>query len=202
MTHLTFGAYRAGVRDKGVTLSSWKSQPFRPTPYPSASASIARFHREGPDAAWYALDNALASSNYWGPNGTPQATGWANAIRACFRVYRSMAEVDPRPSFATSLNRTLYLPPDDLGVHIDVVLLDPAGYVPRLVLWDKNDLTPDRAALYAAPVWSVLEGELGVGRIPRVEIWHLRSADQEVISAEEATASLERAEEIVRRVVA
>lgn len=198
MTRVTFGAYRAGVRDGGVTLGSLASGYLPPTPFPSASAAVVRCHRESPEAAARELDRSFASSSYWGQRGSSQA-GWANAMRACFETYRQMAYGDPRPAFATGLNRDLAFPPDELGIHINVVLLDADGYVPRLVLWDKNELTSARARLYAAPAWRVLEDELGDDRVPRVEIWHLRSASSVEVDAGDAKVALADVARVVHR---
>jgi hypothetical protein len=90
-------------------------------------------------------------------------------------------------------------PPDDLGVYIDVLLLDPRGYVPRLVLWDTNDLRVDRAQMYAAPAWRVTEDELGDGRVPEVEVWHLRSSTKRIVSASDAQRVLPQAAVVIHR---
>lgn len=201
MTRVTFGAYRAGVRDGRVTLGSLANSFMPPTPFPSASAAITRYHRESPEAAARELDRSFNSSSYWGQRGSPQA-GWANAMRACFETYRQMAQGDPRPAFATGLNRDLAVPPDELGIHIDVVLLDEDGYVPRLVLWDKNDLTVARARLYAAPAWRVLKDELGDDRVPGVEVWHLRTVSRVEVDATEAQGALADVARVVHRVAA
>jgi hypothetical protein len=201
MTRITFGVYRAGVREGGLTLASYADRWVPPTPFPSASAAVVRYHREGGEAAWRALDRSLGSSSYWGARGTPQA-GWADAIRQCFQVYRSMADGDARPAFATGLNRDLSFPPDELGVYIDVVLLDPDGYVPRLVLWSTDEVTLARAQLYAAPAWRVLEDELGQGRVPSVEVWHLRSGTPHYVAADQAAAAVDDVERIVHRLAA
>lgn len=78
-------------------------------------------------------------------------------------------------------------------------MIDPRGYVPRIVLWDTASLTQDRAVLYAAPVWRVMEDELGDGRIPEVEVWHLRSGVQRVIDATTAAAALPHVARVVHR---
>jgi hypothetical protein len=199
MTRITFGVYRAGVRSPGVTLASYAGRQPPPTPFPTASAAVVRYHREGAEAAWGQLDRAFSSSAYWGARGTPQA-GWADAIRECFLTYRQMAEDDDRPAFATGLNRDILMPPDELGVYIDVVLLDDDGYVPRLVLWSADELTTTHARLYAAPAWRVGENELGQGRVPLVEIWHLRSGIPCVVTADEAAEAETDAERVVHRV--
>lgn len=198
MTHLTFGIYRAGVRDPAKTLSSYSGKS-PPTPWRMATSSIVRFHREGADAAWQRLDQSFARSSYWGRSGTPQA-GWANAIRSCYKTYRALATPDTRPVFATGVNRELVLPPDDVGLYIDVVLLDPSGYVPRLVLWDDNTLGHSRATLYATPAWKVMEEELGEGRVAGVEVWKLRTGEQELVLPDEAAGAMSQVEEIAHRI--
>lgn len=201
MTRVTFGAYRAGVRDAGVTLGTLAGTFMPPTPFPTASAAVVRYHRESPEAAARELDRSYASSAYWGQRGTPQA-GWANAMRACFETYRQMARGDPRPAFATGVNRDLALPPDELAIYVDVVLLDSDGYVPRLVFWDTHELTPARARLYAAPPWRVLEDELGGGRVPRIELWHLRTATALEVGGREAASALADVARVVHRIAA
>jgi len=199
MTRVTFGLYRRGVREPGVTLSGTAGDFVPRTPFPSASAAVKRYHREDGATAAATLDRSLSSSDYWGPSGPPQARGWAGAIRQCFDVYRQIADADPRPAFACGLSRTLDLTPDELVVYIDVVLIDPRGYVPRIVLWDTADLTDARAVLYAAPVWRVMEDELGDGRVPEVEVWHLRSAARRVVDATTAAAALPSVAGVVHR---
>jgi hypothetical protein len=198
MTRVTFGLYRAGVREAGLTLASYADRWMPPTPLPSASAAVVRYHRRGGQAAWRQLDRSLGSSPYWGAPGTPQA-GWADAIRECFLVYRHLADADTRPAFATGLNRDLSFPPDELGIYIDVVLLDPDGYVPRLALWGRAEVAAGGAQLYAAPVWRVLEDELGEGRVPSVEVWHLRSGVRHVVTASAAAARIDEVESILHR---
>lgn len=199
MTRITNGLYRAGVRDRGVTLAAAAATFMPPTPYATATAAVTRYHREDATRAAQALDRSFRNSTYWGASGTPQA-GWANAIRDCFATYCKMAASDSRPAFAVPLTRDVDYPPDTIGVHIDVVLLDPDGYVPRLVLWDANDFTKTRAHLYAAPAWYAAEEELGAGRVPRVEVWHLRSGVERIVTSGEAQAAQTEAARVIHRV--
>lgn len=199
MTRITFGLYRRGVREPTITLSGTAGAYIPPTPFQSASAAVKRYHREGGTAAATALHVSLSSSDYWGRGGTSQAQGWADAIRQCFGAYRQIADADTRPAFACGLSRTLDLPPNDLAVYIDVVLLDPRGYVPRIVLWDTADFTGARAVLYAAPVWRVMEDELGDGRVPEIEVWHLRTGVHRVVDAATARAALPDVARVVHR---
>lgn len=88
-----------------------------------------------------------------------------------------------------------------LGVRTDVLLLDPAGYVPRLVLWDTNDLTPELAILYAAPLLLAAEDELGEGRVAHIEVFHVRSATQMIVPAGDARAAQLNMEATVARIL-
>ena len=200
MTRVTFGLFRKGVREPGLNLTAAGATFIPPTPMPTATAAVARYHREGPDRAMAAMDRSYRSSSYWGQRGTSQA-GWAEAMRSCFQTYVDLAQLDPRPAFAIGLNRDVAFPPDEIGVHVDVVLLDPSGYVGRLALWDKTPLTSLVAARYAAPAWQALEEELGEGRIAGVEVWHLRSATQMFVSPEQAAFALPEVERILHRLV-
>lgn len=200
MTRVTFGMYRKGVREPATTLVSAGSSYMPPTPMPTATAAIVRHHREGPASAAARMDRSYRNSPYWGQRGTP-AAGWANAMRACYATYVALTAGDPRPAFATGLNRDLVLPPDELAVYIDVVLLDPAGYVPRLVLWDTSELTRNLAVHYAAPAWSVLEHELGEDRVAHLEVWSLRAPTQLIVTPAEARAAMTDVARTVRRLV-
>lgn len=204
MTRVTFSMYRKGVREPTTTLSSAaaaNAEFLLITPIPTAQAAIARHHRESPAAARTRLHQAFRSSSYWGPSGSPQARGWAAAIRRLYDSYDALTQHDTRAAFATAVERDLDMPPDTLGVRVDVVLLDPAGYVPRLVLWDKNDLTQARAVQYGAPAWRAMEDELGNGRVARVEVWSLRQAAQLTVSPAEARAAMGQVARVVHRLV-
>ncbi len=111
----------------------------------------------------------------------------------------SLSETDPRPAFAAGLNRDLALGPDELAVHIDVLLLDPDGYVPRLLLSDTNELTHALAVRYAAPAWRVMDDELGEGRVAHVEVWSLRQPIQMTVTPNEARAAMNDVAHIVQR---
>lgn len=204
MTRVTFGMYRKGVREPATTLSSVAAANAGftlVTPMSTAQSAIARHHREGPAAARARMHRSFRDSDYWGPNGRPQAQGWAEAIRRCYDTYIDLTSDDSRPAFATAVERDLDLGPDALAVRVDVVLLDPAGYVPRLVFWDKPDLTHALAIQYGAPAWRVMENELGDGRIARVEVWSLRQPTQISVSPTEARAAMGEVARVVHRLV-
>jgi hypothetical protein len=204
MTRVTFGMYRKGVREPATTLSSAAAANAGftlVTPMRTAQSAIARHHRESPAAARDRMNRSFRESEYWGPNGTPQARGWAESIRRCYDTYADLTRHDTRPAFTTAVERDLDLPPDALAVRVDVVLLDPAGYVPRLVFFDKNDLSRARAIEYAAPAWRVMEDELGDGRVARVEIWSLRQPIQLTVTPAEARGAMGQVARVVHRLV-
>ncbi len=205
MTRVTYGMYRKGVREPNTTLTTTAAAnagfPII-TPIRTAQAAITRHHRDSPAVARSRLHQAFRASDYWGPNGTPQAQGWARVIRDLYDVYDGLTKADTRHAFAYGVERDIDLPPDALGIRADVVLLDPRGYVPRVVLWDKNDLSPGRALAYGAPVWQAMEDDLGDGRVIEVEVWNLRGPDQFVISSLHARAAMRRVAQVVHRLVA
>lgn len=204
MTRVTFGMYRKGVREPATTLTTAAAAnagfPLV-TPTRTAQAAIVRHHRESPAAARVRLHQTFRNSDYWGPNGPPQARGWARVIRELYDVYDSLTQGDGRRAFAFGVERDIDLGPDALGIRADVVLLDPAGYVPRVVLWDKNDLSPTRAVQYGAPVWRAMDDELGDGRVAAVEVWALRGPTQITVTPAQASGMMRQVAQVVHRLV-
>jgi hypothetical protein len=82
-------------------------------------------------------------------------------------------------------------------VALDVVLLDPAGYVGRYLLWDVPDLSQNEAEILAGPVVRALQQELGEDRAVGAEIWHLRSGRQIFVDTRTATGRLGEIDTIV-----
>lgn len=204
MTRVTYGMYRKGVREPNTTLTSAAAanDGFPPiTPIRTAQAAITRHHRDSPAAARSRLHQTFRNSDYWGAKGTPQAQGWARVIRELYDVYDGLTQADTRHAFAYGVERDIDLSPNALAVRADVVLFDPRGYVPRVVLWDKNDLSPGRALAYGAPVWRAMEDALGDGRVTEVEVWSLRGPDQLVISPLQARGAMRQVAQVVHRLV-
>jgi hypothetical protein len=201
MTRISFGTYRTGVREPTFRVLAGGGNQAWPTPTPIQRATLARHHRNGPDAARQYMATSFRNSDYWGPNGTPQNQGWADTTLRSYDNYALLTRDDRRRMIATGVQRDLHLPPNILGVWIDVLLLDPTGYVPRIVLWDTNELTMERALLYAAPALLAAEEELGEGRVAEIEIIHARSPVQLVVSAEEARSAVHDMEATVGRIL-
>ncbi|WP_238963563.1 hypothetical protein KN248_001700 [Mycobacterium paraintracellulare] len=145
--------------------------------------------------------NAFRDSDYWGPKGTTGHQSWAEATVDSYNNYAMLTRDDTRRMIATDVKRDLVIPPHTLGVRIDVLLLDPKGYVPRVVLWDTNELTEERAQLYAAPVLLAAEEELGEGRVAEIEIVHLRSPVQLIVSVADARLAVEEMVATVGRIL-
>lgn len=201
MTRISFGEYRSGVRQPSFRAVPGRAGPSYPTTTPFQWGAIARHHGQSPQAAREYLVERIRTSPYWGPGGTPQHQGQAETTLRSYDNYASMTSNDERPVIATGLTRDLEIPPNVLGVRTDVLLLDPAGYVPRLVLWDTNDLTPELAILYAAPLLLAAEDELGEGRVAHIEVFHVRSATQMIVPAGDARAAQLNMEATVARIL-
>jgi hypothetical protein len=116
---------------------------------------------------------------------------------SAFEAYIELASEDTRPVLDSGVTTEVRLGVHSVRVSIDVILLDPQGYVGRHVLWDTSDLTVDDAQLQAAPIVAALESELGSGRVAGVEVWHLRSGAQVFVSSRDATRRLPEVERIV-----
>ncbi|WP_131590572.1 hypothetical protein [Mycolicibacterium setense] len=145
--------------------------------------------------------NSFRNSDYWGASGTPQSRGWAQSTLQSYDTYALLTRDDSRPAVAVGVKRELPFPPDTLKVRIDVILLDPRGYVPRIILWDTSTLTEDRALLYAAPILVAAEEELGQGRVADVELVHTRTGAQVEVAASDARAALPSMTTTIRRIL-
>lgn len=201
MTRISFSDYRSGVREPNFRIVAGNGNQGWPTPTSTQWATIKRHHQESPAAARNYMVNSFRNSNYWGPNGTPQSRGWAESTLRSYDTYALMTRDDTRPVVATGVRRELPIPPNTLNMRVDVILLDPRGCVPRVILWDKPKLTEERALLYAAPILLLAEEELGQGRIAEVELIHTRTADRAVVSVSDARDALEDMAGTVRRIV-
>lgn len=196
MTRITLGELKVAARNRMSRRQTGRAFQ-APTPMPSAQSAIRRFHREGPAEARLALVQSFERSPYWGPGGSPQARGWATAVVECFDTYDSLASADVRPVLGSSVAADVDVGPNKVGVTVDVVLLDPGGYVGRHVLWDRQELTEYDAEILSAAIAQALTDELGVDRIVGVELWHLRSGGQVFVPAQVAFARLDTVTEIV-----
>lgn len=198
MTRVTLSEFKVATRDRSARRTAADPRNRPPvTPMPQAQAAIRRFHQFGEARATSVLHQTFERSPYWGPTGNPSARGWANSIKGCFATYVRMASADVRPYVTTPMRRDVELGPHAIGVAPDAVLIDPLGYVARLVLWDTPETSQDEASLLAAPIVAALEAELGAGRTVGVEVWHLRSGSQFFVPAADALARLPDAASIL-----
>lgn len=191
MTRVTLSEFKIATRNRAARRSAATPNGRPPvTPMPQAQSAIRRYHQQGEARATAVLHQTFDRSPYWGPAGRPPARGWANNIKTYFATYVRMASADRRPFVPTSIKRDVQFGPHSIGVAPDVVLIDPGGYVARLVLWDTPEPTQQDAELLAAPIVQALEDELGQGRTAGVEIWHLRSGQQFYVTAHAALSRI------------
>lgn len=200
MTRITLSELKGAIRSPGSRRAPQVGGI--PTPMPSAMSAVRRFHGEGAAAAVGYLNQTFSRSSYWGPGGRPQATAWANAVMRSFDNYVALASADDRPVLPGGVACDVQVGTHTIGVSVDVVLLDAAGYVARHVLWDVPELSQDDAELQAAPIVVGLEAELGPGRVVGVEVWHLRSGSTFFVAAGAAIARLAEVEQIVEAFLA
>lgn len=113
-----------------------------------------------------------------------------------------MASQDNRPCINSPLTTDVDIDGNEIGVGVDIVLLDPQGYVGRVVLWDKQVPSGDDAEMLALPIALAIEQELGVGRGAGVEVWHLRSGSTETITQSRALRKLPQAIVLLDRFLA
>ncbi len=201
MTRVTLAELKSASRDVSKRRSPPGTTTGFPTPMPTAASGVRRLHREGSTRATVVLNQAFDRSQHWGPNGPPQAKGWANSIRESFDTYVEMSGDDSRPVLGYTIDRNVQVGTHEVGVKIDVILLDDLGYVGRYLLWDIPVPSADEAALLAAPIVVALEEELGEGRVAGVEVWHLRTETPFYVSSDDALSRLGEAAAIVARYV-
>jgi hypothetical protein len=193
MTRVTLSEFKNAARDRSSRRGPPGSGATIVTPMPTARAAVRRYHREGSARATLLLNQTFDRSAHWGPAGPGPAKGWANAIRTCFQTYVELADVDDRPVLSTSVDRDVRLGGNAIGVAIDVILLDPLGYVARYPLWDVPSTNTAEAELLAAPIVRAMDEELGEGRTVGVEVWHLRSRAQFFVPSDHALTRLREA---------
>lgn len=201
MTRISFGTYRSGVREPTFRAAPGGTGQGFPTPTSTQWATITRHHQQSPEVARDYMVNSFRNSDYWGSGGTPQSRGWAENTLRSYDTYALLTRDDTRPVVATGVRRELPLPPNSLTVRIDVILLDPRGYVPRVILWDSTELNEERTLLYAAPILVAAEEELGQGRVIEVELVHTRTAALAVVPAADARAAVDAMAATVSRIL-
>jgi hypothetical protein len=181
----TFSQYRDVARRGGT---GWRppSPGGRPSPVPSVRRrAIALYHRDGISAALGYLGGQRGSPGLTNMlrSRSAQQRAIAENARTGFDHYISMDMADGRPWSNVDVRAEVTLGENAVAVEIDVVVEDASGYSGRLLLWDQARMTLDRAELYAAPCFLGMDERLGTG-IPsdEIEVWHLLSKEQLVIS--------------------
>lgn len=197
MTRITLGELKNAARDRSLRRAAPGTGASFPTPMPTAASAVRRFHRDGAAAATAQLNRSFDRSGHWGPTGPAQARGWANSIRTSFHTYVDLASRDSRATLGMPVTADVQIGANTIGVSLDVVLLDPHGYVGRYLLWDTPELTQQDAEILAGPIVRALQQELGADRVAGVEIWHLRSGRQVAVDTATALARVAEIEAVV-----
>lgn len=197
MTRITLSEFKKAARDRSLRRLPTGTGSSFPTPMPIAASAVRQLHRAGAPSANAQLDAAFNRSTHWGASGPAHARGWATSIRSSFQTYVTLASADARPALAAPVSADVQIGTNTVGVSLDVVLLDPAGYVGRYLLWDKGELTQDNAELLAAPLVQMLQQELGEDRVAGIEIWHLRTGTQSYVDAPTALGRLHEVGSII-----
>jgi len=197
VSRITLGELKKAGRDPASRRSVGNGS--FPTPMPMAMAAVRRLHRDGAASARQRLVRSIEQSDYWGPRGRPQSRSWAQGMIECFDTYVQMDLRDGRQALQSGLARDVGLGGNVVGVNLDVILLDPAGYVGRHTLWDRAELTSEDATLQAAPIVSALQDSLGADRVVGVQVWHLRSGTEEFVDANSALARMADVSAVVAR---
>lgn len=200
MSHISLSQLKRAARDRSLRREGERG-PEWPTPIPTATSAVRRFHQDGGGAALRQLNQAFDRSEYWGPAGRPQARGWAESIRRCFQRYVDLASGDRRVVVQSPMTSNVQVGGDTVGASLDVVVRDAAGYVGRVLLWDTPPLTQEDAEILASVVVAALEQEFGRGQSAGAEIWHLRSGVQVFVDAATAARRQREVRAIVRSYV-
>lgn len=201
MTRVTLAEVKGAARDPAKRRAPPGQDAGFPTPMPAANSAVRRLHREGAARATVVLNQSFDRSGHWGLSGPPQARGWANSIRDCFDAYVEMSGSDGRPVLSHAINRNVHVGVHEVGVRLDVVLLDDEGYVGRYLLWDVPIPSIEEATLLAGPIVVAMEDELGAGRVAGVEVWHLRTRAQFFVPYNDAQGTLDELERVVARYI-
>ena len=145
-------------------------------PMTSTTSSLRRavraYHESGEAAARAALRESL--SNYFSRPGRP--TTQAGLARQALDIYIRLAGADPRDAFVPHGRVDAPVGTDSVAADVDVVLLDPNGYVGRLLLFGPTPApltAPQLEVLAYGPVVALTE-EFDADRVLGVDVWEVR----------------------------
>lgn len=193
MTRITISELKGAVRSPSSRRPAPGDRGFA-TPLPMAYSAVRRYHSDGAEASAEYLREAIQGSTYWSGNS------WAQRLIGYFDNYVALSSGDDRPWLGSTLKADVPVGVDrEVGITLDVVLLDPAGYVARLPLWDATIPDESEIDLLSAPLVAGVDQALGDGRCARAEVWHLPSATPYASDREAALAQLDAVDAIVAR---
>ena len=162
---------RQAVIDPNYRLPPPGARRAGPSTTSSLRKAVRAYHERGADEARASLRHSL--SNYFARPGAP-STQAANA-RQALETYFRIAAADPRPAFVPRVRVDTELGGDTFGADVDVILLDPGGYVGRLLLFGPlPELTMAQLEVLAyGPTTGLIE-EFDDATVVGVDVWETR----------------------------
>jgi hypothetical protein len=162
---------RQAVIDPAYRLPPPGAQRAGPSTTSSLRKAVRAYHERGVDEARESLRQSL--SNYFARPGAP-STQAAHARQALETYIRTAAE-DSRPAFVPRVRVDADLGGDTFGADVDVVLLDPGGYVGRLLLLGPlPELTTAQLEVIAFGPTAGLIEEFDDASVVGVDVWETR----------------------------
>jgi len=161
-----------------------------PSPDGTLRKAIKDYHEHGLEAAMAHIEKGLASP-YWQQKG---GLTQAKAARQMLDVYIDLASRDRRTA-APAARYTVREMRLEINADVDVVIMDPRGYVGRLCVTaslNRRFAHNECALAAAAPFRGLSEdfdGDLFDGLVVEVEVWELRFGTTTTISRSEAEAA-------------
>jgi hypothetical protein len=130
------------------------------------------------------LDRYLQNAGSSNPGRRGSATAAQNYV-ACVDQYEAWAGGSSLSYVGWELrDHLIYAPGDTLDVITRVALKGASGrYWGRLLMWDRQPVSPDAAELIACPVVEALEVRYGAGNVAGVEVWQLRTQQRHSVIA-------------------
>lgn len=168
------------------------------SPTGSLRRAVRVFHDSGETAARAALRESL--SNYFSQPGRP--TTQAGLARQALDIYIRLADADPRDAFVPHGRVDATLGTDTVAADVDVVLLDPDGYVGRVLLFGPTPqpLTETQLEIVAyAPVVALTE-EFDDDRVLGVDVWEIRRERIAHVPVGRALAQRETVRQLIDRI--
>ena len=164
---------------------------------------MAIYHEEGHSAALAYLagnrgDGTKGLTGSFGPGGRYAA--WGARTRQSLDRYFRFDREERRDYAQLPLKAEVALGRHWVGAVIDVVMFDDAGYVGRVLNWDKTGVDLDVAEIVAVPAAMLIEQELGRDTCVHIAVWDLENSRQFEIDGPSALAWVAHASTLMDQV--